>query len=417
LRVLIDPGSHHLLNLGDVSMLHMCVARLAEMHPDARVQVLTTDPRRLALHCPGVEPLDAAGRYRWTESATRPSRSRRLARARLALNGRRLARAEPAAGDFVEALLNADLLLMSGRGGLTDAFPEETDAVLTELEAAASIGLPIAMVGQGVGPLEDATLRARAREVLPGVALLAVREGRSAPALLEALGVPAERVVVTGDDAIEPAHERRAGAAQDGPVLGINVRVAGYSGLSQADAGKIVTLAQAAADRHGAGIQAVRISSHPDEDDGSTIAAALGNGLPAPERPTEPDTVSAPIDAAGRCRVVVAGSYHAALFALAQGIPAVGIARTPYYLDKLLGLREQFGNGCRVVALTEPASLDAISAQIDELWELAPTMRDDLLAAAERQIALSRATSERAMALGGGATPRRAVAAVGEPQR
>ena len=36
---------------------------------------------------------------------------------------------------------------------------------------------------------------------------------------------------------------------------------------------------------------------------------------------------------AGRCRTVFTGSYHAAVFALAQGTPVVAIAASPYYFQ------------------------------------------------------------------------------------
>lgn len=40
-----------------------------------------------------------------------------------------------------------------------------------------------------------------------------------------------------------------------------------------------------------------------------------------------------------RCRHVVTGSYQAAVLALAQGIAAVGLTRSPYYDARLLGQR------------------------------------------------------------------------------
>jgi colanic acid/amylovoran biosynthesis protein len=204
MRILIDPGSHHLLNVGDVAMLQVCVERLRARWPDARIQVLTTAPELLALHCPDVEPLAAAGRYALTErEPTLPALSA-PARILLALAGRRLAGRQPEVAGFVEALLGADLLTMSGRGGLTDAFASEAAAVLTELRIADRIGLPALLMSQGVGPLENPRLRARARSVLSTVRLIAVREGLAAPTVLQTVGVLDERIVVTGDDAIEP---------------------------------------------------------------------------------------------------------------------------------------------------------------------------------------------------------------------
>ena len=68
-HVVIDPGSHAVLNLGDVAMLQVAVDRLAGLWPDARIDVLTTDPEALRRHVPRAQPLPAQGRY----DATRES--------------------------------------------------------------------------------------------------------------------------------------------------------------------------------------------------------------------------------------------------------------------------------------------------------------------------------------------------------
>lgn len=390
-RILIDPGSHHLLNAGDVAMLQVCVERLRETWPGARIDVLTTAPELLAELCPGVTPLPATGRYELTAGGG-PAlpRPRWLARAALARAGRR-ERREPAARMFADALLAADLFLLSGRGGLTDAFLDETDAVLTELEIAASIGLRTALLGQGIGPIEDRRALARMAAALPEATVLSLREGRTAPDLLASLGVPRERVAVTGDDAIELAFRDRP--ERLGEALGLNVRVADYAGVAAGMANRIGTTVGEKAGAFDADVIGIEISSHPHENE---VGAPLRGDAPTPvARP------AAAIAAAGNCRAVVAGSYHAAVFALAQGVPVVGLAASPYYLDKLLGLRDQFGEGCRVVRLdegTDAAELASVASELDRQWEAAPALRDELLAAAERQVELSRAAHARATA-------------------
>ena len=389
-RILVDPSSHHLLNAGDVAMMRVCAERLRAAWPNARIEMLTTAPELLDEHCPGVRPIPAAGRYALTErdGPTLP-RPRPLARAALARAGRRLAGREPAARAFADALLNADLLLFSGRGGLTDAFPEETAAMLTELEIAARIGLPVALVGQGIGPLEDRRARARVAETLPGVAFLSLREGRVAPDLLAAIGVASDRVAVTGDDAIEPAFLSRPDRL--GEAVGLNVRVAGYAGFDDDGAAYIGAAVGERARELGADVVSIAISSHPHESESAAPegAGASNTAIAAPAKA---------IAAAGRCRVVVAGSYHAAVFALSQGVPVVGLAASPYYVDKLLGLGERFGEGCSVVRMDRGDALDTVVAELDRQWSAAPALRDELLVAAERQVELSRAAHGRVAA-------------------
>lgn len=394
-RILVDPSSHHLLNAGDVAMMQVCAERLLATWPDARIEMLTAAPELLADHCPGVLPIPATGRYALTErDGPRLPRSRMLARTALARAGRRLATREPAARTFVEALLNADLLLFSGRGGLTDAFPEETTAMLTELEIAARIGLPVALVGQGIGPLEDRRAQSRMASVLPGVTFLALREGRVGPDLLNSIGVERERVAVTGDDAIEIAFRGRPD--QLGGAVGLNVRVAGYSGVVGDAAEQVGAAVGQKAQELGADIVPIAISSHPHE---SESAAPQGAGAPGGAIATPAGAVAA----SGRCRVAVVGSYHAAVFALSQGVPVVGLAASPYYDDKLLGLRERFGAGCAVVRLDGDAGPSEqqrqVVAELERLWIAAPTLRDELLASAERQVELSRSAHARVAAL------------------
>ena len=361
-------------------MLQVCVDRLRALWPGADVRVLTAAPELLAQHCPGVTPVDAAGRYGL--SGTRPTTRgpRWLARARLALVARRR---PPDVAAYASELLAADLLAFSGRGGLTDAFPDESRAVLDELELARDIGLPTALLGQGVGPLEDVELNRRAARVLPSVGLFALREALRGPAILASAGVQAANVVVTGDDAIELAGG--AGSPTMPPRLGINARVAPYAGIGVEDVAVLAQIAVRAAGRHDAELQPIAISAHPAEDDRKAFAGLVEPGaLPAP---TTPRGV---VDSIGGCRAVVVGSYHAAVFALAQGVPAVGLAASPYYADKLYGLRDQFGEGCRVIDLDRPDALDAIEPALDDLWRRADELGIDLRAAAERQVVRGR---------------------------
>jgi colanic acid/amylovoran biosynthesis protein len=182
------------------------------------------------------------------------------------------------------------------------------------------------------------------------------------------------------------------------------MRLTDYSELESREAAGIAAGVRAAADRWNTSIVPVAISSHPAEDDIAAIAVALGED-PAP-KPHGPVTPASAIAAIGSCRLVVTGSYHGAVFALAQGVPVVGVARSSYYVSKLLGLRDQFGDACRVVRLDADGALAAVADQLTELWEAAPTLRPGLLAAARRQIELSHDAYERATALVGGRAKR-----------
>jgi polysaccharide pyruvyl transferase WcaK-like protein len=93
----------------------------------------------------------------------------------------------------------------------------------------------------------------------------------------------------------------------------------------------------------------------------------------------------------------VSGAYHAAVFALAQGIPVVCIAssQNEYYNLKFRGLEELFPCGCIIVHIDRRDAADALQAAMVRLWDSAPAVRERLCEAAERQIAASHAAYDR----------------------
>jgi colanic acid/amylovoran biosynthesis protein len=107
-----------------------------------------------------------------------------------------------------------------------------------------------------------------------------------------------------------------------------------------------------------------------------------------------------------RCRVVVVGSYHAAVFALSMGIPAVMIAAREHYAQKLHGLAHQFGVGCQVELASHPELAMRLQAAIESAWTCAPGTRVTLLAAARNQVVASEAAYERLFELMEARAPR-----------
>jgi colanic acid/amylovoran biosynthesis protein len=107
------------------------------------------------------------------------------------------------------------------------------------------------------------------------------------------------------------------------------------------------------------------------------------------------DSPEAIIGQIKRCRLVVTGSYHAGVFALASGIPTIGVAMSDYYVDKFLGLTALFGEGCQTVLLSDQNYQTNLKAAITNLWTKAERLRPKLLAEAERQIRLGHQAYER----------------------
>lgn len=391
-------------------MLQTAITRLSTLFPGASIQVFTDDPEGLATYAPAAIPFSASGRSAWLaegflferlykpidhgrvaaylKAFERKFRCRWPSLAKYLIHKRRGIPSEHL-NVYLEAVSNADLFVVPGMGGITDAFLRNALRILDSLDLAIQQGIPTAMFGQGIGPIETPALIARSREVLSKVNLISLREGRAGLPLLKSLGVPYERIRVGGDDAIEFAFQSRK--EQLGKGLGVNLRAAKYSQVEQTLIDCVRPILQDFARTHQAPLVPIPISWVSGEEDSITNQQLIAGFEDVWDRDGETDQQLMVIHQIQRCRVVVTGSYHGAVFALAQGIPAVGLAKSRYYLDKFLGLAEQFEVGCQVISLADIQIPAKLQDTIDSLWKSAEEIRPELLEAAASQVELSRA--------------------------
>ena len=438
----MQNGEYGLRNNGDLAMLTVTLGRLRRRWPASRIQVLTSSPALLRAYAPGAEPigdgrlptvagLSPVGRLiGWLgparvgpgavallhgrQHAFEPllDRVRRRAAARrgcaaVAESGAPAGVAvdvdEPSASptlpnNVAAQLPGASLVLALGGGYLTDVDPGQTLRTLGVLERAIKLGIPTALVGQGIGPLTDPALVAHARRILPEVNLIGLREGLKGPRLLAELGVPGERVTVTGDDAIELAHGLPP--REPGADIGICLRVADYSPVAAQAKEVVGRMVRGAAARHDAALVPLIISEFHSEDRRSTMPLVAGypRVIPPLGRFVPAAAVAARVS---RCRVLVTGAYHMAVFALSEGIPVVGLTSSAYYDDKFLGLADMFNGGLQMIHLDDPELDVRLAAMIEGQWEQAPVLRARLRQRAAEQIALGTEFYDRIFRLAG----------------
>ena len=406
MRILVDSCSYNCQNVGDLAMLTVAVSRLRELFPSSSIRVITNAPHLVVRHCGAVDTVPVEGRRqllaehllgradRWIPGSAwrRVEESLRfnnpaLFNASAELKQRmRGVRQTSDLASFVDAVRSADLVVVNGAGIMTDAFRDHALGILATLDLAARRGIPTAMLGQGLGPIVDPDLRRRAAEVLSRVSLIAVRESKASVPLLKSLGVDPSRIVVTGDDAIElampSAESLRASAAIDRRAIGINVRIASYADVAPTMLSDIRTVLSDAARTRGARLVGIPIAHHGGGMDLDTLRDLLDGEDGAAQL----DTPRAVIDRIGECRVVVTGSYHGAVFALARGIPAVALVKSPYYAAKMTGVAAQFGLGCDVVRLDADDLKTTLRDAIDRAWDSADQVKGPLLEAAADQV-------------------------------
>jgi polysaccharide pyruvyl transferase WcaK-like protein len=407
IRILVEPFGDHSLNLGDVAMRQVAAKRLRELWPDAEISLLTKNAHDLpASLAAEVTPFDVGAQRAWGHEAlpagalsrlpdgvaTRLRAAERELRVRwprgamrvVAAKRRLLGQQVGNASEFVDAALSADLVLVSGAGAINDHFGPRLGSAFDLLALAAAHQIPTVMMGQGIGPLHDGRTEELARRVLPRVDLIGLRERRSGLPILTRLGVPPERIVTTGDDAVELAYELRP--PELGTALGLNVRRAGYVQLDDGDLGDVAAAIKAFLSVYEAELVSVPTSRHPTEGDFElveAVAKTAGASLREQHQLLTPEDAVRQI---GRCRVLVTGSYHAAVFALAQGVSAVCLAPNEYYEQKFLGLADLFGDACGVVRRDSDGRMSDLSSPLARAWETADEKRESLLAAAQEQV-------------------------------
>ncbi|MGZ8177332.1 polysaccharide pyruvyl transferase family protein [Williamsia sp. SKLECPSW1] len=435
-RILVENSEYWLRNNGDLAMLAVTVHRLRERWPDARIGVLTDSPVLLRAYFPTAEGItvfdddpwapptrleELAGRLgpstvgpfvmAWLRMRTWVPQKARGARRRLRSAVIRTTvppitpRPRPHVGSR-RAVMESSMLVVLGGGYLTDADAAQCRRVFSLIRVAGDHDVPVAMIGQGLGPLDDPTLVAMGRESLQDVRMLALRERRRGPTVADRLGIAPDRVRVTGDDAIELAHSiidppgggGRPGGDTLGAGIGFCLRVAGYSPVDESARAAVGSAVRTSAERLHAPLLPLIIAEYRDQDRRSTLPLVAGANRVVPPLPryVHPSEVARRV---ADCRVLVTGAYHLAVFALSQGIPVVALTSSEYYDDKFLGLGDMFGTGLTMIELDDPDLSGRLSAAIAEAWEGAPGFRAPLRAAAREQIARSRAAFDEVFAI------------------
>ncbi len=400
--------------MGDVAMLQVAVQRIQQILPRAELAIFTNSPSRLARFCPGARPVNAGAVAAWRSLKVLPlsykwfgqGAKATVREAETAFRFRwpgaafslmrfstRAAHTDASGAETLwREVRSCTAAVATGGGYFNDSFPLQAEGILDTLRLAQHCGKPFALLGQGLGPLSCARSRRKLARVLRSAQLITLREGRKGPGFLEALRVPAARSIVTGDDALPMAAE--LAPVELGAALGVNLRVASYSGVSPQDLQDFQALLRELAAQLRAPLLPIPIETKPADSD----VAALNQLLPpvlAAQPAVEPESPREVLREIARCRLVITGSYHAGVFALAMGIPVVGLVKSEYYADKFFGLEAQFRRGLAVIQMDQPEAAEKLKRAARELWAAAPELKAPLQESARHQAALGSEAYER----------------------
>ena len=345
MRILVEHGSRSLDNVGDIAQLQSSLGRLRALFPRAALVVPTSSPERLANLVPDARPHHERG---FVARASRSSSWLRGVRQR----------------SFEQRLRHVDLLVVAGGGFLNSSFPRHARNVAELALAAFERDIPVAFFGQMIGPFNNEVLRRSVSEALQVAGIVSLRMGTSEKRGLRSLGIADDRLYFTGDEALAVLSSSPTTSFTGD--LGLNVRTTGYANVNRSRRDRIIGVVRRASVDHGLALSWCPIALHRDGDTPPVGAASPVGIFNAP--PTT--AVELMIQRIGGLRLLVTGSYHAAVFAVGQGVPVVALSASPYYDQKFADLASYFPDRVTVVDLLSEKSDLALKVSIDHSIDL-----------------------------------------------
>lgn len=333
-------------HVGDEAMLECNLQMLRRLLPAASFSLMSADP------------LSSAERY-GAQAVPRPGfaaiTADRQAELRQINGWLALARSQPERlPAALQALLLADLLVISGGGNLSSTWPEYILERLALVRLARQQGIPLLVLGQTLGPQLDEVDRALVSEILAAAQWVGLREADSVALALE-LGTPLARIDYQLDDAmaLSPCPSPLLESAwpeglNRGPLIALTLHPL-YVGVARERwlDGVAAELDQVVAEL---GARLLFIPHVRDQRaDGDVGDRAVGMGLAA--RLQQPAALSVlEVQGSGetvwltqQADLVVSSRYHPLVFALAGQRPCLGLPTDHYTLIKLQGVLSHAG--------------------------------------------------------------------------
>jgi len=351
-----------MVHVGDEAMFHEATVQLRAR--GATITGVSSNPAETAERY-GVDAVPAIGFHPATTGGRLGQRERR-ARVLSAIDGGagHLPQDDPA-WQLVEAVRAADGVLVAGGGNMASLWPMHVYERNTLGLIARRFGKPLVVSGQTIGPVLDGEDRELVTELLDAAALVGLREGASLE-LVRSLGVDAAKTVGTVDDASflgvdaappavgrgrtdadgSAAPDAEGSTAPPAPYLAVSLSAHVGDADREAFAAAVARLLDRVAGE--AGLEVVFLahwaSLDPAEERGdSLLHRAVLDRLTVPAR-VEPTTDSpAAARFARGAALHLTSRYHPAVFAVAGGVPTVGLAVDDYTTIKLTGALGNFG--------------------------------------------------------------------------
>ncbi|WP_438856103.1 polysaccharide pyruvyl transferase family protein [Agromyces sp. M3QZ16-3] len=330
-----------MMHIGDEAMTEAMITALRDRGVDAITAI-------------SAAPEDTAARYdvgaiaRIGFTGTRARMHDRLEAVRSAAGGAPTLSDDDPAAAVVDAVADADAVVIAGGGNLATNWPSHVFERGTLGAIAERLGRPLVVSGQTLGPWLDAPDRALVAELLQSARLTGVREAASL-ALARELGVPTDRLAAARDDAsflgiADPRSGSRSepdtgpGAPEPYVLVSLSLHL---GGLPRDETVRgLATALDRVADRVGA---PVRFHPHfgsldPEVEAGDEMLhAAVRGAMRSPAEALQPGDPRSAARLARGAALLVTSRYHPAVFATPAGVPVAALSADDYTAVKLRG--------------------------------------------------------------------------------
>ena len=364
-------GGYH---VGDEAMLEAALAELRD-RGFGRFTVLSADPIDTAGRY-GVQSIPQFGFGGLVTESDRDARLKEL----LADPAHPWAfTADDPALRIRDALIASTAAVVTGGGNLDATWPHHVYERAALVGMARALGRQIVVTGQGIGPNLDRRCGELVASIINDADLISVRDRESLD-LVGQLGQDSRRVTVRADDAISLAGTARPdlladrGLTPGGFIAGTFSEHSGmldpteylYQLAHWIDAVADVT-----------GLPMLLVPHHGTADSGDVALHAQLAGL------TRADLLELPVldarDAVwvtGQAALVAANRYHPVVFALAAGVPAIGVAVDEYTHRKISGALAWMGLADFCLPAVALADDELAGLAVAECW----ARRDEITA-------------------------------------
>jgi len=380
LRVVVI-GDHHAANRGDQAIVKGLLRAAREAYAQPETTILSNNPAAATYFtgCPAVESTffgwDLRQRIKRRLVLAWPNRSLRPLAA-LPLGKQTLA--------GLELLSQADVVLMKGGSFLTSAYGLAVLIWFDLLEIAMSLGKPVAVCGQSIGPLDESALKRAARRILPRVNRLIIREQDSLRFVQNELGrfdntlhLPDTAFFMAPNQDFDPAEALRQEGINPAsrPIVTMSVRdlgtFLGPSSVSLSQGDYEATMAHAAdhlVDRYGCHVifagTCTEIFNYPNDD--RVIAMRVVNRMRNRSGEYTAEELSAIY---GLAELNVGTRLHSNILAMLCGTPCCAIA----YEHKTSGVFRDLGLADWWIGI-DRLTVNDICGLLDRAW----SQRQDL---------------------------------------